>query len=303
MYLKKIVALLILTNLFLFSNCQDETNADENQIEFNGPYLGMSEPGNSPVQFAPDFFRKIGELHTTPVFTPNGKEMYYSLMGGNEIVQRISCIDNLWTDIEDISFLKDCRDISISNNGKQLIYFKDDQSNNENIWIAERVNESSDWMNYTELNQNINQFDVHWGATISDDNTLFFGAGLNEDAPYDIYYSKYLNGEYQESIKLGAEINTPDQFEDNPFIAPDGSYLLFTRSKPDWMQKNIYISFYDSSTKSWSQAQKLPYPINTGAHELSPRITPDGKYFFFLSERSGKFLPYWMNANFLNNKR
>ncbi len=295
MFLKQIMTLVVLTILLLFSNCQDEQNFEESEILFQGPYLGMEDPGNIPVQFAPDFFNRIGELHTTPVFTSNGQEMYYSLMGGNEIVQRISCVENLWTKPEGISFLKDCRDISISNNGKQMIYFKD-ATNGENIWIAKRENELIEWESFTELNQNINQFDVHWGATITNDNTLFFGAGLNEDAPYDIYCSQYISGDYQEAIKLGAEINTTDFLEDNPFIAPDGSYLLFTRSTPDWMQKNIYISYYEETSSLWTAAEKLPYPINTGSHELSPRITPDGKYFFFLSERSGKLVPYWMNT-------
>ncbi len=39
-------------SLFLCSNCQEEESSDKNQVTFYGSYLGMSKPGNSPVQFA-----------------------------------------------------------------------------------------------------------------------------------------------------------------------------------------------------------------------------------------------------------
>ena len=66
-----------------------------------------------------------------------------------------------------------------------------------------------------------------------------------------------------------------------PFIAPDGSYLIFSAKPPgpgvDWdlfMSKRL-------AGGGWSPPQKLSGKVNTGDMEISPSVSPDGKYLFF----------------------
>jgi hypothetical protein len=47
---------------------------------------------------------------------------------------------------------------------------------------------------------------------------------------------------------------------------------------------DLYISY--NRDGKWTKAQNLGAPINSAADELSPKITPDGKYFFWASTRS-----------------
>jgi len=58
----------------------------------------------------------------------------------------------------------------------------------------------------------------------------------------DLYISKFEEGQYSEPENLGDIINSPS-YEDEPFIAPDESYLIFASNKQT--EKNegrIYIS-------------------------------------------------------------
>ena len=94
-----------------------------------------------------------------------------------------------------------------------------------------------------------------------------------------------MNGKYQGPENLGDAINTTfDEFE--PYIAPDESFLIFMAGgRPDGLGGfDLFISY--NREGKWTQAQNLGAPINSAANELSPKITPDSKYFFWTSTRS-----------------
>jgi hypothetical protein len=94
-----------------------------------------------------------------------------------------------------------------------------------------------------------------------------------------------VNGKYQDPENLGDAINTTfDEYE--PYIAPDDSFLIFMAAgRPDGLGGyDLFISYNQHG--QWTKAQNLRAPINSPADELSPKITPDGKYFFWASSRS-----------------
>ena len=47
---------------------------------------------------------------------------------------------------------------------------------------------------------------------------------------------------------------------------------------------DLYISY--NRNGQWTKGKNLGAPINSAADELSPKITPDRKYFFWASARS-----------------
>jgi len=77
---------------------------------------------------------------------------------------------------------------------------------------------------------------------------------------------------YQDAVKLPVTINGGG-LQVTPFIAPDGSYLLFERP-PD-----ILVSYRDDQGR-WSEAQPLSSEVNTRG-KGNPVVTPDGEYLFF----------------------
>ena len=104
----------------------------------------------------------------------------------------------------------------------------------------------------------------------------------------DIYLARFSGGGYEKPVHLGDPINSVQQ-ETTPFIAPDGSYLLFSR------QFDLWVTFR-AADGSWSAPVKLGPEINSPAIELCPIVTADGKYLFFLSQRDGESHAYWADV-------
>lgn len=68
-------------------------------------------------------------------------------------------------------------------------------------------------------------------------------------------------------------------------IAPDESYLLLGNfgRQPGLGSSDIYVSFNEGGV--WGKPIKLGAQINTQAWDYSPRISGDGKWLYFTSER------------------
>ena len=85
-----------------------------------------------------------------------------------------------------------------------------------------------------------------------------------------------------------------------PFIAPDGSYLLFTRIRhpQNYEFADLWISFRDEDG-TWAEPQNLGERVNTMGG-ICPTVTPDGRYVFF---NSGSDDNYWIDASVIEAMR
>jgi hypothetical protein len=168
----------------------------------------------------------------------------------------------------------------------------------ETIWYAERT--SSGWSDPTPISPAVNEVPLHWSISISDIGTLYFQfqdtSGESPGGIGDIYYSKLVDGVYAKPVSIGPEINTPAT-ETCPYIAPDESYIVFTRfDKTNVKNTGILISYRDKSG-NWLP----PVMAEGGTKEkggLSPRISPDGKYLFYVNGGM-----WWMPAKFIDALR
>jgi Tol biopolymer transport system component len=102
----------------------------------------------------------------------------------------------------------------------------------------------------------------------------------------DIYYSKLVNGEYTKPVNLGSTINSQG-LDHCPYIAPDESYLIFSRM--DNTGAGFYISFRNKDGQ-WQQPARLDGELEG----VCPTVSPDGKYFFYSSDGI-----YWMDAKII----
>lgn len=90
---------------------------------------------------------------------------------------------------------------------------------------------------------------------------------------------------------LGEPINSDHQ-EYEPWVSPDGMELFFVRGRPrdradaEAGGSNIYIS--RRGRDGWSEPEPLD-DINSAFDELSPRLTADGQFLLFASNRPGGF--------------
>jgi Tol biopolymer transport system component len=180
----------------------------------------------------------------------------------------------------DVFFAKDGSMYFISNrpvDGKP-------RTDNE-IWVRRRT--ASGWAepeHIAELSSPRNE----WFPTVTDDGTLYFGSGRDEDNVHpgstDLYRSRLVDGHYAKPENLGPTINTAGS-DTEAWIAPDESYIVFSSNgyKDTRGADDIYIAFRDGD--GWSTPRNLGDAVNSTGSEYGAKPSPDGKYLFFCSNR------------------
>jgi outer membrane protein OmpA-like peptidoglycan-associated protein len=116
----------------------------------------------------------------------------------------------------------------------------------------------------------------------SDEMTDNGGSPVEED----FYVSARVGGAWKNAIPLGSPINTHGN-EGAHSISPDGRFFYFTGcERPEgYGSCDLYVS--ERNGDSWSKPKNLGEPLNSGAWDAQPTISPDGKTLIFTSRRSG----------------
>lgn len=271
--------------------------------KLTGPYLGQTPPVKAPVFFAPGIVSNGGN-HSSVAISLDGKELYWS--GTERKIWFTKLASGSWTKPKVVSF---CKENSykydnpfITTDGNKMFFtsFRPGavSQEKETIWYAERT--STGWSDPKPISSAVNEVPLHWSISVSDSGTLFFqfqdASGKSPGGIGDIYYSTLENGEYTKPVGIGSAINTPVT-ETCPHIAPDESYIVFTRfDETNVKNTGIFISYKDKSG-NW-----LPAVLAVGGDRksggLSPRISPDGKYLFYVNGGM-----WWMPATFIEELR
>ncbi len=153
------------------------------------------------------------------------------------------------------------------------------------------------------------------GASISVDNRSLFLA-IKTPAPgnpenIDLYSARYelMEDTGDEVVYLWSEpaaldaLNTPDGWESQPAISPDGKWLYFAAVRPGTTEDaqgqptiDILVSERDNLGE-WKRPELLPSPINTTYSDKAPFLHPDGRTLYFASNRTpgGGGYDIWMS--------
>jgi hypothetical protein len=117
--------------------------------------------------------------------------------------------------------------------------------------------------------------------------TLYF-ASDRDNGQWDIYRSRRRhNGQYGPAEKLGAGINTPDAWEYNPEISPDGRTLLFASL---FRSTNIGLGdLYVSRLRDgqFTPARNLGPCINSADDEYHPTMLWERNVLIFVRNAGG----------------
>ena len=275
-----------------------EENPDENTNPnaLNGAYFNLPFPSTSVQRFAPNVFTQ--ELHAPPIFSPDGTEVYWSLMSTeHRNIQYMKLVDGIWTQPASVpfGFTEGSDSPFISSDGTKLVFLWGHFSGAAGpgkVCIVEKSN--GEWMSPKILGNEVNQNGAHWQASIADNQNLYFAR------EGDVCFSEYVNGEYTTAEKLGTTINTENVVESSPFIAPDESYLIFSRTMPN-LYSDLFISF-KKDDGSWGEAVNME-ELNGAYHELYANVSPDGRFIMFLKSTWDGLMPHWVDASIIENYR
>lgn len=274
-----------------------------------GPYMGQEAPGMVAKLFYPGIFTY--ELHSQIVFSPDGQEAYWREMesGINEIVFSNQESGN-WTLPAVVSFANDYYTDNpfFTQDGNRMFFTSIrpiegiNKRFDESIWYTDRLNNG--WTEPVPVSPYINSHEMHWQFSVAANNNIYHQS-LNDNGDFgDIYLSVFDGSDYTESVSLGDSVNSVNSriSEATPFVAPDESYIIFSRINIDISgYADLYISF-KKPDGSWSTAKNMDI-INTDLHELCPLVTLDNNYLFFLSNRNNELLPYWISSQVIDNYR
>ncbi len=263
--------------------------------EASRPPYASKESMPEPTIFAEGVIA-TGDFESHPAFTPDGRTLYFlknspTFNFWTIVVTHFK--NNRWSAPEVAAFSGQYRDADpfITSDGSRFFFISDrpkavpsiKEERSLDIWVMEK--EGSGWSAPKNLGAPVNSSGNEWYPTVAADGTLYFGSDRAAGkGSTDIYRSGLVDGKYQEPENLGDAINTQfDEFE--PYIAPDQSYLIFMATRPDGRGgSDLYISYQRDGT--WTKAVNLGDKINSTGSEYSPKVSPDGKYFFWSSTRS-----------------
>jgi hypothetical protein len=275
--------------------------------ELRGPYLGQPEPGDEPVRFALGIVSGHGfnSEHSPAAFSPDGTEVYWTqAFRGPISYSRLE--GGRWTAPRPAPFVSEHGDGEpiFSPDGQRLYFLSmrpldpSGEPGKENIWYVERG--GSGWSEPAPVDAVVNEFNHHWLFSLSGDGTLYFSSVREEGlGGRDIFRSRRVGGTHQPPENLGPVINT-DGNEHTPFIAPDGSYLIFASTSHGTHEGMFHflISFRGPGG-GWSTPMALDH-ITAPVHDpLCPIITADGRFMFFIG--SGDI--WWTQAHFVEEMR
>ncbi len=277
----------------LFS-CTDNPTAHRGSGAFDslsGPYLGQKPPGTEPEIFAPGLITThysqsySAFLHEARVFvysagTEKGHETFFTYEKSGH-----------WTAPQRAPFeeLQGHPNYTAGPIGRKVYFHSgrpthpDDTREDDNIWTIEWT--GSDWTEPEALPPPANSdYGEAYPSAAADGTVYFFTWRRPGTRGYDIWVSRCIDGEYREAERLPWPINS-DFIEYDPYVAPDGSFLIFGSTRPGGYGKSDnYVCFHKGSG-SWTPPINLGHPFNSTSYDLCANGTPDGKYFFFISGR------------------
>lgn len=256
------------------------------------PYASP-RPLPTPVRFA-DGIINTGHDDAHVTFTPDGRQLYFirstpdfahwtvftsRFEGSHWTEPRIAPFSGRWSDA----------DVGISPDGRRLFFVSTrpvgsgPAREDTDLWVMDRV--QGGWGPPRHLDELSSPGD-EWFPSITNNGTLYFGSERPGGHGHsDLWRAEWKGDHFGPPENLGDVINTADQ-EIEPYIAPDESFLIFSgKGRPEGKGSyDLFVSYRCDG--KWTPPRPLGAGVNSPAWEFGARISPDGRYLFFTSNRS-----------------
>jgi len=230
-------------------------------------------------QFSPDgrtlwFSKSVPRYHLDTIFVS-----YYRKGVWNK--PQIASFSGVWHDY----------DPTLSADGKRL-YFVSDRPradgkvhSNYDLWYLEAT--ANGWSDPKNLGAPINgdEWGSHFAVTTRDGTLYFTSDRPGSKGFLDVWEARSENGSFQVPTNVGDAINNPKWGTLEVYVDPDKKYMIVSSygHEDSLGDCDLYVSYRQNEV--WQPLQHLAAPVNSAARDYTARVTPDGKYLYFTSER------------------
>jgi hypothetical protein len=256
------------------------------QNMLTGPII---DTNSRPVVFAPGVVSTPFD-EAAATFSPDGNTVYFYQGTMYMTVCSSKKINGKWARPEVAPFSGQWSDWDpfLGPDGKRLFFVSSrplaDTGNNKSqkkthIWYTDHL-AGDNWSIPHLLDASFNLDSVNnYAPSVSGSGDICFcSRGRDGHSGMGSYYAKWL-GDHFDKPKL-LKLNGDEETQD-PFIAPDESYIIFVSGN------DLYICFKQGN--DWSAGQKLGPQVNNGEAIWDPTVSPDGKVLYYTSARMQGF--------------
>lgn len=279
----------------LHAQVPEKLNPDAKLMLLDGQPPGKTARIFSPSRFSPPF------THYGLVFSPNGEEVFYTVMVKDAagkyrgFILELEWRDGKWSEpgIAPFSGIHSDHTPNISADGRKIIFLSSRpvktsrEAGRYNFFCVER--ENSSWGEPYYLGDDLNSRKAIY-PYLARNGDLYFGSYVSAgDTIPHIYISKFVNGKYRKPERLRGEINTPFG-EYNPVLSTDGS-LLFIEiidAPGGFGGGDIHVS-RKQRDGTWGKPTNLGRTFNSENDDVRPLISPGRTFVVFMSDRKPNF--------------
>jgi Tol biopolymer transport system component len=245
-----------------------------------------------PEVFAPGVI-STGDDESHPAFTPDGKTVYF-IKNTPDFAFWTICLsrfaDGRWSEPEVAPFSGQYRDADpfITADGSQLFFISsrpvDGRPKRDlDIWVID-LQPIGGRGEPHRVPGDVNSDANEWFPTMAGDGTLYFGSErTGGEGGVDIWMARRVEGSYPIAQNLGKAINS-EANEYEAYVTPDQTMMIVAaEGRKDGGAFDLYVS--TRTQDQWSPLRNAGTSINTPWWEFAPKLSPDGKSFYFASNR------------------
>ncbi|WP_340201798.1 hypothetical protein [Ascidiimonas sp. W6] len=259
-------------------------------------------------------------------FMPDGNTAYFTRRDLNTNKKRIYVTTkskNGWNEPSIASFSTDEDEAAFINKDGSKCYFASyrplpdgntSQKMDMNIWVMKNINDT--WSNPKPLSSTINKsmqtaniWPANYEAGPATDNqgNLYFWTKGSKNKVTNLFVATLKkNGKYDKPIEL-VPPSSHTNYDTAPQFSPDGNIMFFGSDDryDGYGESDIYYAV--KRNNKWSAPKNLGPIVNSSKSEGFPSFSPDGKYFYFSSNRGNEkdengeniWNLYYMESQFL----
>jgi hypothetical protein len=261
--------------------------------------LAAAQPA-APMRFAP-FALPKGTLFMDAAFTQDGGELYATRIAGRTTYTIVVSQRNgeswsppatvpfsgRWRDLEEVLSPDGLTMIFSSNrpadaSGKPLdAYYNGrySRARGGNLWIVKLTR--TGWGTPARLPDAVNANTSTFSPAIDVHGTLYFMRASGPRGRFHLFTARLVHGVYTSSSL--APFSDMGYADFDPTIAPDGSFVIFTSTRPPVPahQSALFISFRRGA--GWTVPRDMGTAIDPAGDAVEARLSPDTKKLYYFS--------------------